>query len=188
MYYRDKQERPTSMFRHFIQQAVDLVSQIAKLYRGYKYDSLSFKLASKPLYTIMSDFSKFVKQMLSTNQSTTILESEYVCILDKYHHILTKHDVYIVLAAYRESGNSIVRIFIDKEDKSYKRVGPYLPLANFLSQLDDEFLSSFYGVDVSILFFILLFDIYCTGRKQNSHKTDPHQFRRTSKNHKVFIC
>lgn len=144
-----------TIFTDFISKAEELINDINKsrtdimdkapsAYSNMDYAKIG-DLIHENLYTIMKEFQDFTLNVPSSfsNEANSI----YASLFQKYVDILTNHDVYIWLAAYRDSDfKYLLQLFYYPSDPDYNTNGPYVPLKNFISQIHFGYLESFYTV------------------------------------------
>ena len=141
-----------TIFTDLITKAEKLVKEIKHYYRDMS-NALSISLtttfipdlAHENLYIIMKQFQDFILNLplKHEKEAKIFFASSYRKSVD----ILSNHDVYIWLAAYREANfNYLLQIFYEPTHQNYKSYGPYVPLQHFMTQIDYAYLSSFYAV------------------------------------------
>lgn len=102
-------------------------------------------LLHENLYSIMKDFHSFILNVpIHLSAEANLV---YASFYNIYTDVLTNHDVYIWLAAYRENNfKFLLQIFYNPSEEDYNTNGPYVPLKIFLTQIHSGYLTNFYTV------------------------------------------
>lgn len=102
----------------------------------------SFSLTSNNLFEI---FDCITNEVSKNHDSEIHQHYEEHGFKKQYEYLLSKHEVYLVLAAYRGE-SEYLKIFHDVGSVNYKTIGPYIEFKDFYPQLELQMLASFYGV------------------------------------------